>query len=257
VDSLVNQLFPMMAWLTSLLPSWMPGWVKLVLLGIVSSLITMLLYRALSDQSAIKRRKAEMKALRQRLIAADDDIKVVLQLSRANLGHALALLGRVTGPAILSSLPVGIVVVWLASYWTYAVPTPGTPVPIGLAPSGDGIEFTPSNLLAASDATGSRLIWPEPKSTLRVESGGQILWEGEADQLATTASVGQWRWWNAILGNPAGYLSPDGPLTLWSLDLPRREYLSFGMDWMRGWEFVYFVTVGIVSLGLKLVMRIQ
>src|SRR3954471_18849113 len=152
----------MMAWLTSLLPSWMPGWVKLVLFGIVSSLITMLLYRALSDQSAIKRRKAEMKALRQRLIAADDDIKVVLQLSRANLGHALALLGRVTGPAILSSLPVGVIVAWLAGHWTYAMPTPGTAVPMEITPCGISIEFTPSNLLAA-DASAPRLIWPEPE----------------------------------------------------------------------------------------------
>jgi uncharacterized membrane protein (DUF106 family) len=256
VNALVNQVFPMLEWLTSLLPSWMTDWAKLVLLGILSSFITMLLYRALSDQDAIKQRKAEMKILQQRLIAADDDIKAVLELSRANLGHALALLGRVSGPAILSSLPVGVIVAWLAGYWTYAMPPPGTAVPMEITPSGTAIELTPSNLLAA-DAAGSQLIWPEPESTLRMASRGQTLWEGKADLLATTALVGQWRWWNAILGNPPGYLSPGGPLSLWSLDLPRREYLPFGMGWMRGWEFVYFATVLVVSSGLKLVMRIQ
>ena len=209
-------MFPMLEWLTSLLPSWMTGWAKLVLSGIISSVVTMLLYRALSDQNAIRRRKAEMKVLRQRLIAADDDINAVLELSRANLGHALALLGRVTGPAILSSLPVGVIVAWLAGFWTYAMPAPGTAVPMEIAPSGTAIEFTPSNLLTG-DAAGSQLIWPEPRSALRVASGGQILWEGKADLLTTTASVGQWRWWNAILGNPAGYLPSNGPLTNWTL----------------------------------------
>ena len=256
MDGLVNQTFPVMEWLTALLPVWLPGAARLVLLGIVSSFVTMLLYRALSDQEAIGRRKAEMKLLQQQLIAADDDLKAVLRLTRQNLGHAFALLGRVAGPAILSSLPVGIVLAWLASYWTFAMPAPGVAVPVELAPASAGIELTPPDLLR-TEADGTVLLWPAPETTLSMAAVGRELWQGQAAQLATTGTVGPWQWWNAILGNPAGYLPANGPLTLWTVDLPRREYLPFGLSWMRGWEFVYFATVLVVSLGLKVVMRIH
>lgn len=65
------------------------------------------------------------------------------------------------------------------------------------------------------------------------------------------------QWWNALIGNPAGYLPPQGPAEAIYLDLPKKQMLAFGPDWMRGWEFLYFVLLVAGSLGLKHFWRIH
>jgi len=73
---------------------------------------------------------------------------------------------------------------------------------------------------------------------------------------APVGVVHQRRWWNALLGNPAGYL-PPGPVDAVEIDLPRREYLPFGPGWLRGWIPLFFAVVIAVSLLLKVLWRLH
>ncbi|MFW6202036.1 MAG: hypothetical protein ACOC8B_05630, partial [Gemmatimonadota bacterium] len=59
------------------------------------------------------------------------------------------------------------------------------------------------------------------------------------------------RWWNLLFGNPAGYL-PDGqPVEAVTVDLPARDLVGIGPDWLRGWEPAFFVALLVVSISLK------
>ena len=42
-----------------------------------------------------------------------------------------------------------------------------------------------------------------------------------------------------------------------SIELPKREFLPFGPDWLRGWIPFFFGVVIIVSLLLKFLWRLH
>jgi hypothetical protein len=65
------------------------------------------------------------------------------------------------------------------------------------------------------------------------------------------------QWWNTLLGNPVGYLPSDATVELVRVELPRKEYLATGPQWMRGWEALFFGVLLAVSLGLKRWANIQ
>ena len=255
MNGLINLLFPPFDQADALLSPWLPAWLRLVLFGTLSAAVTMALYRRLSDQAAIRQHKQRMKALQQKLRSADDDLAAVLRLSRENIAVAFGLLGRVAGPALLSSLPLVAVIGWLAVHWSHDSPIPGTPVAVEMRPDTNGVALAPTELVVEHDGL-VRLLWPEPPTALRLVAGPRTLWEGTADTLATTAEVGRPAWWSVLIGNPAGYLPADGPLALVTFAVPRREVIPFGPSWIRGWEFLYFATVVAVSLGLKAAFRI-
>jgi hypothetical protein len=64
------------------------------------------------------------------------------------------------------------------------------------------------------------------------------------------------QWWNAFIGNPAGYLPDGAAIQRIEVPLPRIEYLSFGPAWIRGWEWLFFGSLLVVSLMLKVALRI-
>jgi hypothetical protein len=85
------------------------------------------------------------------------------------------------------------------------------------------------------------------------EAGGTI---AEARMARPVPVIHKHRWWNLFFGNPLGYLPADGPIDHIRADLPRQQHLSFGPLWMRGWEFIFFMTLLAVSIGLKLKLKI-
>ena len=63
-------------------------------------------------------------------------------------------------------------------------------------------------------------------------------------------------WWNALIGNPAGYLPEAGPVERIELSLPAVEVLPFGPSWLRGWEVLFFTLLVAFSLIIKKVGKI-
>lgn len=255
MTGLIDLAYPALDLIDAGLALALPAWARVMAFGVVSALVTMGLYTALSNQQAIKAQKVRLKEIQGQLKASQDDLGETMRLTRANLATSFGILGRVIGPALLSSLPVIVVIGWLAVHWSHAEPAPGTSVAVELAPSAVGVTLEPPSLLDGS-APGMAMLWPPAGTELRLAHQGTPLWTGSPAALATTAEVAQPRWWNLFLGNPAGYLEAGAGLDRMSVELPARELLGFGPGWMRGWEFVYFLTVICVSLGLKAAFRI-
>ena len=69
--------------------------------------------------------------------------------------------------------------------------------------------------------------------------------------------IEKWRWWNALIGNPAGYLADGLPIDRIEIGLPRRQILSFGPAWMRGWEITFFGSLMLFALSFKMLRRVE
>ena len=254
MSGLLNLFYPVFDALDAVL-GFLPAALRLVVFGALSGAIAMGLYRLGSNQDRIRARKAEIQAIRVALKAAGDDFAATMRLSRRNLAASLRLLGAVFVPAVLSSLPLLAIIAWLASHYDHLVPAPGTPVPIAFQPGPDGVAVEPAGALVQG-AGGPALRWPAAGEAWRFVDAQGLVYAGPPADVAASI-VHKPRWWNWLLGNEAGYLRADAGLEAIELALPERTVLLGVPGWLSGWEAVYFLSVLVTSLLIKVAFRIE
>ncbi len=236
--------------------SFLPASLRIVVLGALSGAAAMGLYVLLSNQERLRAAKADIRSIRVALNAAKDDFAETMRLSRRNLAASFKLLGVTLGPAVFSSLPLLAVIGWLAAHYGYALPAAGTAVPVTFAPTAGGITVEPPEALqGAADARTLR--WPAegPPPPRFVDAAGPVYEGPPADLPATT--VHKKLWWNWLLGNEAGYLRDDAAVDEITLALAPRILVPGVPSWLGGWEAVYFLSVLVTSLAIKVGFKIE
>lgn len=108
----VGDLFAPLDWFDGLL-SFLPLVLRVCMWGALAGGITMAVYMATSPQVLIYCLKQRTADLRRRMMDPDLESAAFWSLSAENLRVSLALLGRVTGPALLSALPVLLLAAWI------------------------------------------------------------------------------------------------------------------------------------------------
>lgn len=242
----------------------LPEPVVLAFWALVSSWLTMAVYRRFSNQEEMAALKPQVKAVQKKLSSYDGEFSGLLPLIRENFRLSGRHIMLALGPALLAGVPVLFVLVWISNAYGVIMPPGGTPVEVsaisadGAAPSDWQWQDATAETLPSADAPGQAwmLSWPAPESaaTLVTASGEKVI-ELPPEQPAPV--VHQRKWWNTLIGNPAGYLEAGNPADAVYLGLPKKQMLPIGPGWMRGWEFLYFVLLIIGSLGLKLVWRLN
>ena len=229
---------PMLGWIDGLLIS-LPPLLRLALWGVAAGALSMWLYRCISPQERIARSRQEQVDARRSLDQFDGEFSEAWPLIRRLLGLSLAHVGRVIGPAVVASLPVLCLLVWMSTAYGHEYPA--------LPPD---VEVTPAPLqgrwLPGND--------DPPRITItsaRLESLAEV------PVPVPVPVIEKWHWWNALIGNPAGYLDAESPADRLEIALPRREVVSAGPGWMRGWEVPFFVSLIGVSLVLKRLLHIH
>jgi hypothetical protein len=229
------------AWLAAVLPAvW-----RLVLWGVVAAVVTMALYWRLSPQQRLGEAKRRLAASKVALDRFDGEFKDALPLMRTMLSQALRQVGLVTGPAIIAMLPVLCLVTWLSTTYGYSFPGAGVAIRVHTLPE------TFSTTLDAALPTADD---PHPR-LLMSDRSGRIVHEQVLGAPVTTLHKRQW--WNALIGNPAGYLPDTLGVERIDIALPRNAYVPFGPAWLHGWEAVFFVGLLITALAIKLGFRIH
>jgi hypothetical protein len=222
-----------------------PG-LRLPLWGAAGGALSMWLYWALSPQARIARIKSEAAGARQRLDAYDGSFADAWPLIGRMLRLALRQLAVVTWPAVLASLPVLFLIVWLSTAYGHSFPAADQPVEVRAFP-----QEHQARLVNGRD--------PQPgqgRAHIQIaDAEGRTI--GDLDLAAPVSTVHKREWWNTLIGNPAGYLPEEWPVERVEIDLPRTEYLPFGPWWLRGWEAVFFGTLLACSVAIKLAFRIQ
>lgn len=234
---------PLFAWLDAHLAGLLPAGVRLLLWAVLGALISMGLYRLLSPQARIAQGKLEIARARTRLNAFDGELHEAWPFMRAMLRAALAQVGRTFGPAVLASLPLLALLGWLSTAYGHDWPAAGVRPEVRTEPNGLQAEWV------AAEATRTA-----PRVRISAQGLGVL---ADVPLTAPVPVVHKRQWWNALLGNPAGYLPRDAVVDEIRIALPKREYLGFGPHWARGWEVSFFLVLILVSLALKRIARIE
>ena len=218
-----------------------PPFARLALWAAVGALVSLELYRLLSPQQRIRANQLEQRSLRHELDAYNGEFAGARLLIGRLLRAAGAQVVLVAPAALVASLPLICLIVWISTAYGYHLPTPGSRVPV---------HVNESNYQAVWMAATERLA---PRVVVTDDSGRRV---AETAVGAPVPSLHKRQWWNSLIGNPAGYLPPGAPVQRVEIELPRIVILAAGPGWLRGWEPAFFATLIIASLLLKFTWRI-
>lgn len=240
--------------LFDLLDAWaagqLPETARLALWAALGGGVSMAIYWAVSPQAELARTKDRVIKLRATLAAYDGELRGARRLLLDMLGTSLHQVRLVLAPAVLASFPLISLIVWLDTRYGYVVPSVVSDVEARAVPNEYHARLTSNGAGPPGPGSGG-------------SAGTLVVSDWNGDPLARmplstpVPLVHKRRWWNWLMGNPAGYLPNDIALDRVEIDWPRREFISFGPPWVRTWHSVFLLTLIISSLGLKWAFRIR
>jgi hypothetical protein len=253
-----------LGWIDQPLRAFLPDAIVLSFWALVSAAATMWVYQRFSNQDKLAALKPQIKAVQKKLSNYDGDFSGLKPLIAENFRLSGRQIGLALGPALLAGIPVLFVLVWISNAYGVYLPEPGTPVQVRAVAEADADASdwrwrgVPANRLEGLEAPGATwsVPWPGNDATAElVDEAGDVLLELPPEHASPVLHERQW--WNALIGNPAGYLAADHPARAIHLNLPHHEILPVGPGWIRGWPFLYFVLLVAGSLAVKFLWRIH
>ena len=245
---------PLFAAIDGLLGMALPPLLRLVFWGILAGWLTMVVYRRLSNQEKIGELKAQQKVQQKKITEFDGEFEKLMPLIRHTLALGFRQLGLALGPALLSTLPVLFLIVWVAGAFGNEAPAAGSMVHLTAEPINDNLYW--SSITAVEIAEdGWQVNWPGPGQSLTLSDGRQSLLTLPLEY--NIPVIHKKKWWNLLMANPIGYLPDEGKTDVIHIDLPEQVIMGFGPSWMCGWMFSFFLTFLLSSLGFKLLLRID
>lgn len=245
---------PVLAAIDQFISILFPAGFRLVLWGTLSGWLTMLMYRRFSRQEAIAELKAAQKKQQEEIARFEGEFNELWPMVKTAFSLGFRQLGLSFGPAVLATIPILFIVAWVATTFVYAQPPTGDTVSVLAIPGRGALEWS-ENAGAIADENGWSIEWPVAGDSVTLSDGGETVLSESNDQLF--AVIHKRRWWNLLFGNPAGYLPDAHHTEIVRLELPERQYLSFGPDWIRGWMFAFFGSFLLASIAFKFILKID
>ncbi len=260
---------PLLSWIDGEAGLLLGPTLRLAVWAVIGALLSMMIYRELTPQRRLALIEAATLRLRRRLDRHEGELGEAMPVILRMLGLSLLRLRLVLVPALVGALPVICLFVWASTNFDAELPSDPVAVAARVKPETFTAVVTPPRpravvagpavpSVAPHAAPGAKTAakkgQPKPH-VVALDASGQVV--ARVILKAPVETIQKRTWWNALIGNPGGYLPADGPIDRIDLDLPRIAYLPFGPDWLRGWEALFFGVMLMSSLGLKLAFRIR
>ena len=250
---------PLFCSIDGVLAMVMPPVLRLAIWGVLAGWLTMIVYRRFSNQEKIGALKALQKEQQKNIAEFDGEFLELLPPIRHTLALGFRQLGFAFGPALLATVPVLFIVIWVAGEFGYETPVAGSEVFLGIEPVSSEIHWS-SATQVRSDEGGWVVTWPSQGQSLSMSEG--TTGEGNPSILILPLEhdipiIHKKKWWNLLMANPLGYLPKDGKTEVVHIGLPEAIIIAAGPAWMRGWMFSFFMAFLLSSIGFKLLLRLD
>ena len=246
-------LNPVFTGIETYLLSWIPAWARVALYGLGSGIVTMLLYAKVSNQDALTQGKSASKEALSALRKLDPEAEfdVVLATMRKAIAAPLRQAKNAAIPALWASLPLIFVLVWLDNSYSYQAPPVGSSIQALTEPF---VPLQESDSVHRTEGQTYSLTWPESgQIELQSLSGDLII---SIPSSTHVPLIHKRKWWNMLIGNPAGYIDESAPFDSVEFTHTPRELIGFGPHWIRSWLFIYFAVLMASSIAIKVKFKI-
>lgn len=231
---------------------FLPDLALIAFWALLSAIGTMWLYHRYSRQDELADLKPQIKQVQKQLANYDGPMSGLWPI----IGRSTRLSGRQMGltlwPALVASVPVLFVLVFLSNEYGHRFPETGanvTVTPVAADTPASWEWRGPGRAGWDAEAGHWNLAWPADATSL-VPGNGDPLITLPMDEPASVIHKRQW--WNWLIGNPVGYLAEDAPAEALQIGLPRQRFLPFGPAWLGYWEIPYLVLLVAFSLTIKI-----
>jgi hypothetical protein len=245
---------PILGAIDGILAMALPPVLRLVIWGILAGWLTMVVYRRLSNQEKIGELKAQQKIQQKTIAEFDGEFEELMPLIRHTLALGFRQLGLALGPALLATVPILFIVIWVAGEFGYETPAAGSKVVLTAEPASNDIHWSSATEVKVSE-NGWAVNWPPEGQSLTMTEGRQPLLVLPLEY--NIPIIHKKKWWNLLTANPLGYLPEDGKTDVIHISLPELVIIGSGPGWMRGWMFSFFMTFLLSSVAFKLLLRID
>ncbi|HHB92672.1 MAG TPA: hypothetical protein ENK59_05610 [Thioploca sp.] len=242
---------PFFSWFdTVILSTFLSPMLKLAVWGIIGSVISMGLYVLLSSQDKLSKLKIEISTTRKALNNYNGEFSGAWKLISKSLKLSGKQIGLTLVPAVLASLPVLFLLVWLGTDYNYILPEAGTVIEITISPTSETIQL---NANKTEDGKW-QLIWPTETEQLIDSKDNSII---NFPLTKAIPILHKRQWWNSLFDNPNGYIPESSPLEQINIALPQNKYITIGPEWLHSAEVAFLLFVVICSLIIQFTFRIN
>ena len=232
----------------------MPPVLRLILWGVFAGWLSMVVYRLLSDQKKIAAFKAQNKKQQKLIADFDGEFAQLMPVIRHSLALGFKQLSLALGPALLASVPVLFIIIWVPGEFGYTTPAAGNHVFLDAESSSADIQWSVPDEVRIIEG-GWLVNWPSKEQPLKMKDDQQVLLVLPLEH--NIPVIHKKRWWNSLMANPLGYLPKDGKTDVIHIDLPEAVMIAWGPGWIRNWMFSFFASFLLSSVGFKLLLRLD
>ena len=245
---------PLLTWIDLALGHVLPDAARLVLWAVFAGAASMGLYWLLSPQGKLEQAKRDVAAARRALAAYDGAFGGIWPVMGRSLSTSFRHLGLALGPALAGSVPVLVLMGWIAGHYGYELPAAGERVRIYAEPAERLLMRSGGVPVVGEDPW--ILAWPEPGEAVSLsDASGQTMLTLPLSQPVPV--IHKRAWWNIFFANPLGSLPKDAAVDLIGVELRAKIFLPFGPGWMQGWEALFIFVVLLASVAVKILFRIR
>ncbi len=239
--------------------AFLPAIFRLTLWSALAGVLSMALYALVSPQKKISTVKIALRKSQGILAESDESFTELLTVVRKTLSLSFQHLGLVLGPALLSSLPLICIMAWTSSQFGHVFPEAGDRFTLSARPESAAASFSwqMAGVTAPIHEAGIWTAeWPNQSQRLVLndKDDSPLL---EIPLVAPIPQIHKRLWWNSLLGNPAGYLPDQSSVDLIRINLPARQYLPFGPDWVGNWLTLFLIASVSGALLTKKIFKIH
>ncbi len=270
IVKLINLIFQIIFFPLKFLPEiW-----ALIIISVLTGIVMLLVFRATSNQQAIKKTKNKIKAYILELVLYKDNFKIIIKAIGNIFRYNGRYLRQTLIPLIIVFIPVVLILIQLNYRYQYRNFKPGenTIVKVKLNDNGENsfeeVKLLPSDHYAI-ETPALRLkdlnelnwrirILSGEAFDLRFENQGSLVKKSvnRADRIAMLSpKKGNWNLWEYFL-SPTEDLIPDSKL-IKSIEIqyPNEELKIFG--YTVHWLVIFFVVSLIAAFGLKGIFHVE
>ncbi len=245
---------PVFGAIDGMLAMALPALLRLAVWAILAGWITMWVYGRFSNQEKIRTLKTRQKQQQNAIAGFDGEFSQLMPLIRDALALGFRQLGLSLGPALLATVPVVFIIVWVSGEYGYELPPAGSEILVVAEPAGGEISWSPAPD-ARRHENGWLVKWPAQGQSLTISEAGRALLTLPPDH--AVAVIHKKRWWNLLMANPLGYLPQDGHTDSVHLALPEVVLIGAGPVWIRGWMFSFFGIFLLSSIAFRQLLRLD
>jgi hypothetical protein len=222
--------------------------------ALVLSTISMLIYKLTSPQQRLKELKVKQKEIQE--LMKDDDLmeEQAIPMAGKLLKVSFKRVSLTCLPAILSGIPILLMWGILSYNFDRSAPQAGDVISMNVYPAVEGV-YVNNEFLAPNGEGDIAINWPSIGNLKMDDPQGHGIFD--INRTKPEYFINKWQWWNVIIPSPYGYISNNADVEMIWINLPMREYLTFGPWWLRSWFVIFVLGMISFSMMIKFVFKIE